>query len=425
MKLLKLVGLSVSLMLFFSCSQPETITPQPNDNNSFNEDARFVEGADTTTIKISETESFNLNNFLVSLEQLFPSEKKLEDRFEHIFDGKKVKRTILHESSFGEFNVYFGGYYFTYNSDSIITSFSYSKKWSSQSHFEVNNITYDKIGMIKNFELTFTETNNTYIYNFEFDENKYITSSSLTGYFTKNYFYNEDFEISKITRDDKSFIQFARSESKDILAIYYYNTDSVKYGEYQWQYENNRASNFYKTRIVNGEREIYEFNSYEYENDIFSNTLYKLSKQQQYYIDHTSKFTIDNKMLEYHEHRYDFIDGIQFTDYIFVHKYLNDQGEKIYKVKYYDITVEEENLKGYFVPTEFNGNKIIKGDLFDKLGNKLYRVNINHDFFSEHSYTIWPENGEGSVYLNDLPDWMRSILWLNREKEIPENYNGR
>ncbi|NMM48941.1 hypothetical protein [Marinigracilibium pacificum] len=406
------------ILSIFSCTEPETIVP--NSNNNTNPDAKYVEGADTTTIKISEDESFNLNNFLVSIEQLFPSERNPESRFEHIFDGKIARKTILHESSFGEFSLTLGGYDYIYNSDSIITSFSYTKNKASQSHFEVRNITYDKVGMIKNFDLTFTQNNSTYTYNFEFDENKYITSSSVDGYYEKNYFYNQEFEITGITREDNTFTKFARSANKDILVIYNYNSDSVITNEYQWHFENNRATGFHKLRLVNGERELYESNTYEYENNIFSISLIKQYKTDNYYLDHTVKFTLDHKLYEYHRPVNFYIQGLKYMDYLFVYKYLNDQNENIYEVKYYESYESEENLRGYFIPTEFNGNQIYKADILDKSGNKIYWVNI-----SSNAFSVFKANGEGYVPYEELPSWIQRTLTHNRQSVTPQNYYGR
>ncbi|NMM48951.1 hypothetical protein [Marinigracilibium pacificum] len=195
------------LFILTACpfSSDEDIAPQVDTRP-----VRFVEGADTTTIKISDTESFNLNNFLVCFEQIVEDDYYQILALDHTYNGSKILNSLYT-------NQYLKPYIFSYNQfdyvyqNEIITAVN-------SSHDNFYNFKFDIDGLIK--EYTRGLKGNEYNYNVEYDKYKNVISETdgITDYLR---FYDDSNNIVRWNMNGGAYILYEYSDNRPTKSTRY------------------------------------------------------------------------------------------------------------------------------------------------------------------------------------------------------------
>ncbi|MCX2743500.1 hypothetical protein OO013_06465 [Mangrovivirga sp. M17] len=371
-------------------SDDEEVIPQVDPRP-----VRSVAGADTSTIKISETESFNLNNFLVCFEQIAIVYKD-NKKFNHFFSGDRLDYSIRSHKFLGNFNYQEKRYDFNYDNGVIK---SYSRSVGSDVIFE-----YDSKGMI--VKINYDVNGELREDSFEYDKYKNLIKANYKNHSIERNYDNENRMISYVYPDYNSVIYIDYLEDKP---VFFYREDSSQHimWETTLKYEQNRVTEEY--REVFNEYNNKDLHRLEYKADTIVSIQFVFNlndepREISRYYYNSSFELIKEKKLGY---------NFSYPDstYQLVNNYLDNSGDNIFKIDIYNTMNDNIEYLGYASPNTYvegSPELIETGTIYNKFGQPQYLIDYSN--YQPGWSGIVLKNNEGEILAFDNePYWVRII----------------
>lgn len=354
--------------LFVSCTK--------ENKNNFT-----IEAIDDTTIPIDDNQAFNMNNFVISFEQLATPINRWMYNYRHEILAGKVVETKQNIKVYGDFG-----------NDYIITSHNFDTNGVIISSKIVSEIGVD---------------NSNLFFEYEYDlEGFIIKLTTKTKEDVKDVIlleYNDIHQLVKKTHVNRKikWVEIFEYNSKGKVAFYNsfepgrynYITNFIFSDDYMikknqiienityttnYYYSNNLLS---KVSYSDGNYDSFEYNSEKRTVSIFNR--YDL-------IEIKVEYSLEFKLIKSWEYFY--------REYSF--KYCLAKTNSDYSMKeYFEGTPENLDLVGYALVDKYDtskDNKVIKESVYDNLGTKLYYVDYDLKYYGENWYVF-----QKFWYLND------------------------
>ncbi|NMM48952.1 hypothetical protein [Marinigracilibium pacificum] len=343
------------LFILTACpfSSDEDIAPQVDTRP-----VRFVEGADTTTIKISNTESFNLNNFLVCFEQIVGDDYYMVYGLEHTFENEKVLSSLYLHQYKKPYNKKDRVYEYTYDESGVITM-------ASNSYEKYYDFEFDEQGLITSYT-KLGHSGNVSTYDLEYDKYLNIISdynSEYTGPKSYTRIYDENNNLIK-WGEEGYYISIEYDNYNRPIIVTVFNKEVA-----QWRinlsYNNNNQLIEEKVTYFDRPDNVSKY-EFEYLEDQAKRISY-IFFENEFYISTVITYNVDLEVTSYSSYS---------DKYISESTFFNSSGERDFKVTIYD-RQNDLNIIGYGISTvdqQVDARYTKEGNIYNANGDLLYRV---------------------------------------------------
>ncbi|MCX2743499.1 hypothetical protein OO013_06460 [Mangrovivirga sp. M17] len=393
-----------------SCNNDEVV---PNVDQR---PVRSVAGADTNTIKISDTESFNLNNFLVCFEQIaFEGYFELGS-FKHNIIGNNVQGSTFNYKFRGNNNKIWKDYTHHYNLNGLIDSTT----WNYVDSYYTLIYDYDNQGMITQYRwsridlLDGSVSKKSYTRSCVYDEYKNLVELIENEKHLPREFDEKNRLIKRYVNSDGGYLTYSYSNGYlDIVEQYQYDLFWVK-----WDYDIDATGKMireFKLVDYNRDNSVLgkEIIEYEYPGDtlvVFHNDFSSNDNGHtgEYWLT-SKKYYLLNYGLVRHQSYVNSISNQNKNTYVIDEFYFDKSGSEVNEAYVY----ESENTSDYISYGVVETYQEIYKEysemvmLYDSNQNLLNEIHYHpHDPNSMMKYDVY--NSEG-IIINDYPVWLQSL----------------